>query len=142
MLISYKLQPSRIFFSFLLFASLISLVVILILPMNVLGKLVCVCLSQGVLMHYLLRDVLLILADSVVVLSFRGDQASLISNAGSDYTGKIIRQTIVTPFLTILIMLPDNHRLSRSVVIFSDGMDTEAYRELRVRLRFKPKRRS
>lgn len=93
-------------------------------------------------MHYLLRDVLLILADSVVVLSFRGDQASLISNAGSDYTGKIISQTIVTPFLTILIMLPDNHRLSRSVVIFSDGMDTEAYRELRVRLRFKPKRRS
>lgn len=45
--------------------------------------------------------------------------------------------SVVTPFMTLLRIAPQDARLARSVVIFSDAIAPESFRVLRVALRWK-----
>jgi len=44
--------------------------------------------------------------------------------------------SLVTPFITVLNVLPQGARLARSVVILPDSLDAESFRQLRVWLKW------
>ena len=88
------------------------------------------------LVYYLRRDALLLLQSSNVAIRLDGDQAVLTTRSGSMIPGQILRGSVVTPVLTILNILPQGKKWSRSVVIFPDSLDKERFRELRVLLKW------
>jgi toxin CptA len=47
-----------------------------------------------------------------------------------------LRDSLVTPYLTVLNVLPQGARFSRSVVILPDSLDAESFRQLRVWLKW------
>lgn len=55
---------------------------------------------------------------------------------GSELNGELAPQTVVTPLCVVLCARLNGHRLPVCKVIFPDAMPADAFRELRVRLRF------
>jgi len=60
----------------------------------------------------------------------------LTQHNGDQLTGKILRDSLVTPFLTVLNILPRNTRLAHSLVILPDSLDAASFRQLRVWLKW------
>lgn len=79
---------------------------------------------------------------SIVVLHLSEDGATCIAQTQSNQQMKfiIMGDTFVTPFLTVLCLKSLNSIFVRNLVIFSDGIDVEKFRQLRVWLRWKWKR--
>lgn len=88
------------------------------------------------LLYYVCRDVVLILSYSYIKLRPDGDSIVLVTRNGNEVSGQLARDSLVTPLLTVLNFLPINKKRVRSVVIFPDSMDKEAFRELRVQLKW------
>lgn len=55
---------------------------------------------------------------------------------GQELNGELVSQTVVTPLCVVLCARLDGCRLPVCQVIFKDAMAKDAFRELRVRLRF------
>lgn len=60
----------------------------------------------------------------------------LTSRNGKQVTGKVMPDSLVTPLLTVLNVLPQDTHWTRSVVILPDSMDAESFRLLRVCLKW------
>ncbi len=84
------------------------------------------------LAYALARDALLLLPDSLQQISFAGDCLTVITRNGISYSAKVSRQTVVTPCFVCLSLEGSN----RYSAIFSDALDKELFRELRVFLKF------
>lgn len=92
-----------------------------------------VLLSLGV---HLRREAWLSAPSAGVALMLEGDQIVLTTRGGEQLVGQILRDSLVTPYLTVLNILPEGARFTRSVVILPDSLDTESFRQLRVRLKW------
>lgn len=88
------------------------------------------------LFYYLLRDAWLRLPASCIGLVLEGDGAVLLMRDGVRLTCEILRDSLVTPYLTVLNVLPQGARFARSVVVLPDSLDAEQFRQLRVRLKW------
>lgn len=88
------------------------------------------------MLYYLRRDAWLRLPASCIGLVLEGDGVILRRRDGANMPGAISRDSLVTPCLTVLNVLPQGARFARSVVILPDSMDAEAFRQLRVRLKW------
>lgn len=55
---------------------------------------------------------------------------------GEELAGSILKQTVVTPCVVLLCVKLDGRRLAVSRILFPDALQADAFRELRVRLRF------
>lgn len=73
---------------------------------------------------------------SCVAVGLEGDEIELIARNGAVVSGIVQRDTLVTPHVIVLNILPQGARCRRSVVIFGDAMEQEDFRALRVRLRW------
>ena len=83
-----------------------------------------------------LRDARLSLAKSCVAFSFEGkNNITLIQRNGQHLVGKISAGSLVVPFL-VLINISITEREKRSIVLLPDSMSREAFRHLRVQLRW------
>jgi len=100
------------------------------------AKIALSALVLSSLLYHLSRDALLLAPSSGVALMFEGDQIVLTTRNGEHIAGKILADSLVTPLLTVLNILPLNTRLSRSVIILHDSLDAESFRQLRVRLKW------
>lgn len=132
----FKLYPSHICSTLLFFAYALTMLIVFMLPMVVLARLVLAALLLGALVYSLRRDAWLLLPLSAVAIRIEGDQITLITRGGSELQGEISGNSVVTPFITILHVLPQAHKGVRYVVIFPDSIDKERFRELRVRLKW------
>lgn len=56
---------------------------------------------------------------------------------GRHLSGRLADDSFVAPWLTVVRWVPDGARLSRAIVIVPDSVDTEAFRRLRVLLRWR-----
>jgi len=131
----FKLYPSRIC-SVLLFAvHFLATLIVFLLPLTVLVKAAFAVLLAGSLAYYFRRDAWLSLSSSPVAIRIEGINITLFSRAGSEVYGQY-QVTAWTPVLTILNVLPQGEKRTRSVVIFPDSMDTERFRELRMLLKW------
>ncbi len=92
-----------------------------------------VVLSLG---SHLRREAWLSDPSSTVELILEGDQIMLTTRAGKHLACKLLQDSLVTPFLTVLNVLPLGARFSRSVIILPDSLEAESFRQLRVWLKW------
>ena len=72
---------------------------------------------------------------SVVKLKLEGEVLELTLRNNQQRTEQLLPSSFVSPFLTILNLRRDSY-LPRSVIILPDSMDREAFRQLRVGLKW------
>lgn len=65
-----------------------------------------------------------------------GGDIFLISLDGREEHVQISNDSLVTPVIAVLNVMPYGKRKKHSVVIFPDGIDPERFRELRVLLKW------
>lgn len=132
----FKLHPSRIFSALLFSVYSLAILIVLILPIADWARAALVVLLLCALVYYLRRNAWLSLPSSPVAIRIAGKDIALLGRDGSELTGQVWADSVVTPMLTILNILPQGKRNMRSVVIFPDSMDAERFRELRVLLKW------
>lgn len=106
------------------------------LPIVESAKTALAVLLACALAYYLRRDAWLLSSASHVALRLEGNHIVLITRGGGEVPGLVLRDSVVTPALTILNVLPQGKKTARSVVIFPDSLDAERSRELRVLLKW------
>lgn len=87
------------------------------------------------LAYHWLRDAWLRLPDSCTEASF-GDEALLTLRSGKQLRGRLADDALVTPYLTVLTITLDDPRGARSLVVLPDSLDAEAFRQLRLGLKW------
>jgi len=92
-----------------------------------------VLLSLG---YHLRREAWLSAPSATVAMMLEGTQVVVTTRGGKQWLGQILRDSLVTPYLTVLNVLPQGARFARSVVILPDSMDAESFRQLRVWLKW------
>ena len=132
------LKPSRWLTVILSLAHGVAASLLWPLALSFVIKFVCVVLIVISLSYYLRKDALLSASNAVTVLKLSNDmQCTFTTRAGDSIPCAIQGDTFVTPYLTVLNLRPAGHWLKRSVVIVPDNIDAEAFRQLRVLLRWK-----
>lgn len=132
----FKLYPSRFCSAILFLAYSLTILSVFLLPIVELAKAALTVLLVCAMIFHLRRDAWLLLSSSHVALRLEGSHIVLITRGGGEVPGLVLRDSVVTPALTILNVLPQGKKTARSVVIFPDSLDAERSRELRVLLRW------
>ena len=132
----FKLYPSRIFSALLYSVYTASLLIVFILPAALLAKAALAAVLVFFLRYFLRRDAWLLLPSSYVAIRLDGERIVLKSRMGSEISGQVARDSVITPLLTVLNVVPQGKRGMRSIIIFPDSMDKERFRELRVLLKW------
>ncbi len=132
----FSLSASRIFAILLLLIHGVSLATLAVLPVTAWLKWAGAAACLFSLSYYLRRDAWLSLSSSCVAVRVEGGQVVLATQGGRELAGQLQRDSVVTPYLVVLNVLPQGARFARSVVIFPDAIAAEAFRELRVILRW------
>lgn len=88
------------------------------------------------LMHHLWRNAGLSAPSSNVSLMMDGDRIVLTSRNGEQVAGKLMPDSLITPLLTVLNVLPQDAHWVRSIIILPDSLDAESFRLLRVCLKW------
>jgi toxin CptA len=131
-----KLSPSRTFSVLLIFIHVLTVVVVLLLPMIVLAKTIFLVTLLLALRYSLRRYAWLLLPGSFVGMRIEGERISLFRRDAAEVTGTILSDSLITPLVVVINMLPDANSGIRSIVIFPDGIEKEQFRQLRVLLRW------
>ena len=132
----HPVKPSLRFAVSLLLLHMTTLIVVYETAMPLLVKLVMFLLISLSLFYYLVRDMLLLVPDSLHEISLDQNVASVITQDGSSFIGQVANKTVVSPYFVVLCVRLEGHRLANSRVIFPDAMSTGAFREFCVRLKF------
>ena len=88
------------------------------------------------LAYYLARDVLQQLPNSWVGITLDHDEVSITTRDGRSFYAQPEKNTFVFPWFIVLRIVPEEHRMAVSRVVFSDALSDDEFRELSVRLRF------
>ena len=132
----FKLQPSHQLAVVLVVAHGTALVTLLPLAFPAWSKLALIFLILFSMMYHLRRDAWLSALSSGVALMLEGDRVVLTMRGGKQLVGLVLRDSLVTPFITVLNILPQDARFARSLVILPDSLDAESFRQLRVWLKW------
>src|SRR5512143_616371 len=133
----YSLRPSPLLAGLLLLMHLLALIALFTLPLPLWGSALLSLSLMFSLIYGVAGAAWLRLPTSCVSIRLHGDTVELGCRNGASVSGTVQRDTLVTPFLVVLRILPQGAVRSRSVVILADAMAPEALRELRVALRWK-----
>jgi toxin CptA len=115
-------------------AAAVAILPVLALPAWAVSMLMTLLLFS--LLYFLRRDAWLRLPSSCIGLA-QQDAGSilLIRRDGARVPCQILHDSLVTPSLTVLNVLPKGSRVARGLVILPDSMEAEPFRRLRVWLR-------
>ena len=130
------IKPSVRFATVLLLSHAIAASVVYMTAMPWTARLAVLLLIVLSLSYYLARDAFLIFPDSWREISLDQSSVSVVARNGSKLIGQVAGKTIVSPYFVLLRIRPEGCYRSISRVIFPDAMDGDAFRELRVRLKF------
>lgn len=131
----FTLDPSPLLIMLLLLLHCIAATTVLIIAIGGWSLVVLIGLVISLLFH-LLRDAMLVLANSCIALRIEEDNVILITRTGIYQEGKLLRHSVVMPYLVIFNVAITGKYLARSVVIMPDSMDKISFRRLRVALRW------
>lgn len=132
----FRLRPSRCFAAMLMAAHGLACLAVLLVALPLWTQAALTFLLLCSLIYHLWRDAWLYAPSAAALLMLEQDQVTLETRDGKRLEGRISRHTLVTPLITVLLMLPHGARLARSVVILPDSLDDESFRLLRVWLRW------
>lgn len=130
------IKPSVRFATVLLLSHAIAASVVYMTAMPWTARLAVLLLIVLSLSYYLARDAFLIFPDSWREISLDQSSVSVVARNGSKLIGQVAGKTIVSPYFVLLRIRPEGRYRSISRVIFPDAMGGDAFRELRVRLKF------
>lgn len=130
------INPSVRFATLLLLAHILAASVVYMTAMPWTARLALFLPIALSLPYHLARDALLISPDSWREISLEQSGLSVIARDGSRLTGRIAGKTLVSPYFILLRIRPEGRYRAVSRVIFPDAMDRDAFRELRVHLKF------
>lgn len=130
------IKPSPRFAMLLLLFHLMVAIVVYATAMPLAARLAMIGLIFLSLFYYLVRDILMLLPDSWCDIALDKNSVSVVSRDGSSFLGQVANKTIVSPYFVVLRIKSDSHRLPVSRVIFPDALGADAFRDLRVRLKF------
>ena len=71
-----------------------------------------------------------------VELLLEGDKIIMTMRNQKTWTGHILTDSLVTPYLTVLNVLPLGARFTSRIIILPDSLDAESFRQLRVWLKW------
>ena len=132
----FNLQPS-IYFTIALVASHgVALAVLAPLALPLWARILPALLVLISLLYHVWHDAWLLALSSNKTLLLDGDMILLVARNGDQVTARVLADSLVTPFITVLNLLPQGSYLARSVIILPDSLDAESFRQLRVRLRW------
>lgn len=130
------IKPSVRFATVLLLSHAIVASVVYMTAMPWTARLAVFLLIVLSLSYYLARDAFLIFPGSWREISLDQSSVSVVARNGSKLIGQVAGKTIVSPYFVLLRIRPEGRHRSISRVIFPDAMDGDAFRELRVCLKF------
>lgn len=109
-----------------------------IMPLPVLGKVLLTGAVAFSLIYYMARDASLHASHSIVALEVRdGGSVLLQTRCGDWLEGELLGSSYVSPHLTIVNFRPNGHWSTRRVILLPDNVDSEDFRYLRTRLRWR-----
>jgi len=132
----FQLQPSRYLAAALIAAHGAAYTALLPLTLPLWAKAALAPIFLFSLIYHLRRDAWLSATSASAGMLLQGDQIVLSTRAGGEVAGTVSRNSLVTPWVTVLNVLPQGARFSRSVIILPDSLDAEAFRQLRVILKW------
>lgn len=128
----FNLQPS-IYFTIALVASHgVALAVLVPLALPLWARILLALLVIISLLYHVCHDAWLLALSSNKSLLLDGDMVQLVARNGDQVTARVLADSLVTPYITVLNVLPQGSRLARSVIILPDSLDAESFRQLRV----------
>jgi toxin CptA len=132
----FNLQPS-IYFTIALVASHgVALAVLAPLALPLWSRTLLASLVLVSLLYHIWHDAWLLALSSNKTLLLEGDMILLVARNGDQVSARVLADSLVTSFITVLNVLPQGSYLARSVIILPDSLDAESFRQLRVRLRW------
>lgn len=132
----FKLQPSRHLASTLAVAHIIALAALIPLDFPVWAKLVLGLAVLYSLLHCLRRDVWICTRPSTTVLVLKNDGTAQLQRNGKMLEGRILPSSVVSPYIIVLNIAPKESQWAQSLVILSDCLDAESFRQIRVQLKW------
>lgn len=134
MLDRFVIKPSKCFALLLLALHLLALCSVWLTNLVVLQQLGLSLLVLLSLFYHLNR--LLLGKQSWRAFSLDKLRVVVITRGGEEWGGSVLKQTVVTPYFVLLHVKLEQRRAPVSQIICRDALQTDAFRELRVRLRF------
>ncbi len=133
----YRLRRSR---SLVLLLILLCVVVLAVLTQLTLPTAAFLAAAAAILYwtgHCLLFDAYLRMGNSCAAFRLEGgDEIVLLLRGGGHLPGRILPDSLVTPYFVILNVILGGQRRVRSVLILADAMEADSFRRLRVALRW------
>lgn len=131
------LRPSRMLAVLLGAAGVGACALVAILPVPLWGKLVVGVVVMLCTFYHIARDALLRMPWSITALEVSSKDGLRCLPRAGDWTDIEVRgDSFVTPWLTVLNLRLSERRFARHVILLPDSVDAEAYRWLRVWLRW------
>ena len=132
----FNLQPSMYFTIALVASHGAALAVLASLVLPLWAKILLASLVLVSLLYHIWHDAWLLALSSNKTLLLDGDMILLVARNGDKVTARVLADSLVTPYITVLNVLPQGSHLARSVIILPDSLDAESFRQLRVWLRW------
>lgn len=133
---SFVIKSSRLFV--LLLSTLYALLIATVLLTH-LDLWVRISISSLIILsffHHLTLDVRRSSANSWVALTLNDNQLVVGLRSGVEINGMLMQRSVITPVCVVLCAQLDGYHLPACTVIFRDSMPHEAFRQLRVRLKY------
>ena len=132
----FNLQPSIYFAIAVVVSHGAALAVLAPLALPIWAKILLASLVLISLLYHVWHDAWLLALSSNKTLLLDGDMILLVARNGDQVTARVLADSLVTPYITVLNVLPQGSYLARSVIILPDSLDAESFRQLRVWLRW------
>lgn len=132
----FNFQPSSTLAIILVVAHSAALLSLLALPLPSWAMAALFLILLFSLLHYLRHDAWLSAPSSGVNLVLEEEDVVLTTRSGDQFTGHLSHDSLITPLLTVLNVLPQGAYLARSIIILPDSLDKESFRQLRVWLKW------
>lgn len=133
----FNLQPSIYFTIALVVSHGIALAVLVPITLPLWARILLAELVLVSMLYHLWHDAWLLALSSNKTLLLDGDSVLLVARNGDQVTARILADSLVTPFISVLNVLPQGAYLARSIIILPDSLDAESFRQLRVWLKWK-----
>lgn len=128
---------SSVYFTIVLVAAhCVAFTILIPLALPLWSKILLALLVLISMLYHLWHDAWLLALSSNKSLLLDGDMILLVTRNGNQTPARILTDSLVTPFITVLNVLPQGSYLARSIIILPDSLDAESYRQLRVWLRW------
>ena len=131
------LQPSRMLTVILLSISLLACLIMLFMPVPLWLKASAILLISLATVWHMAQNVLLLLPGSIIKLELTVNAELFVTQKdGQKIRAEVLPTSFVAWYLVLLNLRLPESRLARHIVLVSDMLDGEAFRQLRVWLRW------